>query len=524
MKIQRALISVSDKTGAAELARSLQELGVEIVSTGGTARLLAEAGIDAAEASDITQFPEMMGGRVKTLHPKIHGGILARRSDAEHLRQAESHGVPLIDLVVCNLYPFQETISAEGVSRADAVEMIDIGGPAMIRAAAKNHAHVAALTNPDQYPKALEEIRASGGLSEETRRRLALEAFRLTASYDEAVAEYLARSDDNADSSDSLSDSWAFPRLELLQTLRYGENPHQKAAFYRVAGQECPWAEMKQLSGPELSYNNILDADAAWAAVCDFKEPTCAIIKHTNPCGLASRNDLREAFRTAFLADPISAFGGVAAFNRPVDEPLAKAIRAATHPTSGQRLLLHMLIAPMIETAAAERLSRSKSLRILQLPPVNEPQTRCRSVEGAALVQEGDRLSDSEEGWTVATKREPTESEWDDLHFAWKCAKHVKSNAVVVAKNRALLGMGAGQPNRVHSAQIALTQAGLHADGAALASDALMPFLDTTAIGAARGVRAFIQPGGSVRDADSVAVADAVGAAMVFTGVRHFRH
>ena len=517
MNIKRALVSVSDKTGIVEFCRALQDLGVEILSTGGTARALAQAGIEHVEVSDYTGFPEMMDGRVKTLHPKTHGGILAIRGNPEHMRQAEAHGVRLIDLVVCNLYPFQKTVSVEGVSREEAVEMVDIGGPAMIRAAAKNHAHVAVLTDPAQYSESLEEMRQEGGISEAARRRYALAAFQLTANYDAAIAAYLGGEEPFLAQNISA-------QMERIQELRYGENPHQKAAFYRVKGQDSPWAQMKQLAGPELSYNNILDADAAWGAVRDFERPTCAVVKHTNPCGLASRDDMREAFRAAFAADPISAFGGIAAFNRTVDEPLAKTIRAAKHPTSGQRLLLHLLIAPEVEPSAAALLSRSKSLRILTLPLLEEAQVRYRSVEGAMLVQEGDGLNQTEADWKSAAQRVPTETEWADLRFAWKCAKHVKSNAIVVAKGETLLGMGAGQPNRVHSARIALAQAGLQAEGAVMASDALMPFLDTAAIGAAHGIRAFIQPGGSVRDKDSVAVADAVGAAMVFTGARHFRH
>ena len=519
--IRRALISVSDKTGAAELAQALADMDVHILSTGGTATLLREAGIDVQDVSDYTGFPEMMDGRVKTLHPKVHGGILALRDDPSHVEQAVANDVEFIDLVVSNLYPFRETIAKPGVTYADAIENVDIGGPTLIRASAKNHAHVAILTHPSQYDEAITELRESGGLSDETRQRLAVAAFEHTASYDAAISAYLSA---QVDESDSPFAPTVFVPLKRLQGLRYGENPHQNAAFYEVEGANSPWARMEQLAGAELSYNNILDADGAWSSVCEFDEPACAIIKHTNPCGLAVDDDLRAAFCKAFKADPISAFGGIVAFNRTVTDKMARTIRTTKHPTSGARLLLHIIMAPDYEPAAVERLSKSKSLRILKAPLTETPSVRYRSVEGGMLVQDADALVEDADAWACPTSRKPTAEELADLKFAWKCAKLIKSNAIVVAKDRTMLGMGAGQPNRVNSARLAVAQAGASAEGASLASDALVPFLDTIAVGLAAGVRSFVQPGGAVRDDESTATADGAGATMMHTGVRHFRH
>ncbi|MBT3269569.1 bifunctional phosphoribosylaminoimidazolecarboxamide formyltransferase/IMP cyclohydrolase [Candidatus Poribacteria bacterium] len=519
--IRRALISVSDKTGAADLARALSDMDVHILSTGGTATLLREAGVDVQDVSDYTGFPEMMDGRVKTLHPKIHGGILALRDDESHVAQAQANGVGFIDLVVSNLYPFRETIANPDVEYADAVENIDIGGPTLIRASAKNHAHVAILTDPSQYEETISALRQSGSLSDATRQKLAVAAFEHTAAYDGAIAAYLSAQVDEAESAFAPT---VFVPMKRLQGLRYGENPHQSAAFYEVEGTNSPWGRMEQLAGEELSYNNILDADGAWSSACEFDEPTCAIIKHTNPCGLAVDDDLKVAFRRAFLGDPISAFGGIVSFNRPVTDEIARAVRAAKHPTSGARLLLHIIMAPDYEPAAVERLSKSRSLRVLKLPLTEAPAARYRSVEGGMLVQDADALVEDGDAWTCATARKPTDDELADLKFAWKCAKLIKSNAIVVAKNRTMLGMGAGQPNRVNSARLAVAQAGAAAEGAALASDALVPFLDTIAVGLAHGVRAFVQPGGAVRDDESTATADGAGATMLHTGVRHFRH
>ncbi len=519
--IRRALISVSDKTGVAELARALADMDVHILSTGGTATLIRESGVDVQDVSDYTGFPEMMDGRVKTLHPKVHGGILALRDNEAHVSEAEANDVGFIDLVVSNLYPFRETIAKPDVAYEDAIENIDIGGPTLIRASAKNHAHVAILTEPSQYDATLAELRDSGGLSDDTRQRLAVAAFEHTASYDAAISAYLSGAVDDDDSDFAPT---VFVPMKRLQGLRYGENPHQNAAFYEVAGDGSPWARMEQHAGAELSYNNILDGDGAWSAVCEFDEPACAIIKHTNPCGLAVDEDLVAAFGRAFMGDPVSAFGGILTFNRRVTDKMARAIRTTKHPTSGDRLLLHIIMAPSYQPAAVERLSKSKSLRILQLPLTEAPAARYRSVEGGMLVQDADALAEDADAWTCATDRQPTDEELADLKFAWKCAKLIKSNAIVVAKNRTLLGMGAGQPNRVNSARLAVAQAGAAAEGAALASDALVPFLDTIAVGLAAGVRAFVQPGGAVRDDQSTAIANGAGATMLHTGVRHFRH
>jgi len=512
---------VSDKTGIVEFTRALADLSIEILSTGGTARTLKEAGIPVRDVSEYTGFPEMMDGRVKTLHPKIHGGILAIRDNALHAEQARQHEILYIDLVVVNLYPFQETVSRPDVSYTDAIENIDIGGPAMVRSAAKNHAYVGIVTHPSQYERVLQEIRATGELSESTRRALARAAFEHTAEYDSAIATYLSREED-------ASKSELAPRLALhlkrAQALRYGENPHQNGAFYHIVGVDSPWVHMEQLHGMELSYCNFLDADGAWSAANDFEEPTAVIVKHSTPCGLASDDDLVAAWRRAFLADPVSAFGGIVAFNRPVDDELAKAIRTTKHPTSGERLLLHIIIAPDFTPDARERLSKSRDLRILKMPSMRPPRWTYRSVSGAMLVQESDNPDPSQMGWTVVTKRAPTEQESADLRFAWKCVKHVKSNAIVICKNRTMVGMGAGQPNRVNSVRLALAQAGEAASGAVMASDAFFPFRDGVSLAVAHGISAFIHPGGSVRDSDSIAIADAAQAAMVLTGMRHFRH
>ncbi|MDA1191697.1 MAG: bifunctional phosphoribosylaminoimidazolecarboxamide formyltransferase/IMP cyclohydrolase [Candidatus Poribacteria bacterium] len=519
--MKRALISVSDKSGIVEFARQLAARGIDILSTGGTASLLRDNGVPVRDVSEATNFPEMMDGRVKTLHPAVHGGILALRDNPTHVAQAEAHRIGFIDLVVVNLYPFRETVAKPDVTYEHAIENIDIGGPTMVRSAAKNHAFVGVVTSPNQYDAVIAEIRDSGELSESTRKRLARDAFRHTATYDSAVARYLSAQEDEQPQRFAPFESlW----MDRLQTLRYGENPHQAAAFYRIADAPSVWAQMIQLNGKELSYNNILDADAAWGAACDFPDPTAVIVKHTNPCGLASDEDIIAAYKRAFRSDPLSAFGGIIAFNRPVDEALATAIRASKHPTSGDRLFVEIVMAPDFTDEAVERLSRSQNLRVLKLPLVDAYGARYRTVEGGMLIQEADAPDENAVEWNVATKREPTDQEWADLRFAWKCVKHVKSNAIVVAKNRTLLGMGAGQPNRVNSVRLALAQAGDDASGAAMASDALFPFLDSAALGVAHGITAFVQPGGAIRDADSIAVADAANATMVMTGTRHFRH
>jgi len=512
-----ALISVSDKRGVKELALGLAELGFDIYSTGGTQRYLLETGLPVHSISSLTGFPEILDGRVKTLHPFVHAGILARRERPEHMEELQRSQIPAIDLVCVNLYPFAETV-ARPHSLEEALEQIDIGGPALLRAAAKNFPSVIVLSDPDDYEPVLEMLR-EGGVPMAVRRRLAAKAFQHVAAYDSIVAQYLRGEEE------------PFPlqltvALEKVEDLRYGENPHQRAALYRILtpGLGSGVATARQLHGRELSYNNIMDADAAWQAVCDFQEPTVVIVKHANPCGLASRPHLAEAFQLAFQGDPISAFGGIVAVNRPVDLALAQAIREARHPTSGQRLFLEVIIAPDYEAEALLLLQKSPNLRILQVGSPPADRLTYRHVSGGLLVQEPDRYPDDRLEMKVVTQRAPTPEEMEDLLFAWKACKHVKSNAIVVAKEKALLGVGAGQPNRVQSVRLATEGAGPRAQGAVLASDAFFPFPDSVEEAARAGITAIVQPGGSVRDEEVIRAADHHGLAMVFTGVRHFRH
>jgi phosphoribosylaminoimidazolecarboxamide formyltransferase/IMP cyclohydrolase len=512
-----ALISVSDKRGVKGLALGLAELGFDIYSTGGTQRHLAETGLPVRSISSLTGFPEILDGRVKTLHPVVHGGILARRDLPQHMEELARNEIPPIDLVCVNLYPFVETASRPGVTLEEALEQIDIGGPTLLRAAAKNFPHVLVLVDPEDYEPVL-DLLAMGEVPLEVRRRLAAKAFQHVAAYDTAIAQYLRGEE-------------RFPEqltvaLRKALELRYGENPHQRAALYREErlGQGDGIVAARQLHGRELSYNNIMDADAAWAVVNEFAAPAVAIIKHANPCGLACREELAEAFRLAFEGDPISAFGGIVAVNRPVDVGLARAIREAKHPTSGQRLFLEVIVAPGYEEGALELLRKSPNLRILEAPAGAADPLTYRHVAGGLLVQEPDRYPDDEIRLQVVTRRAPTEEEVQDLRFAWKACKHVKSNAIVVARERVLWGVGAGQPNRVTSVALALEGAGERARGAVLASDAFFPFPDSVELAAEAGISAIIQPGGSVRDQEVIAAADARGLAMVFTGVRHFRH
>ncbi|MFN3371292.1 MAG: bifunctional phosphoribosylaminoimidazolecarboxamide formyltransferase/IMP cyclohydrolase [Sphingomonadaceae bacterium] len=519
--IRRALLSVSDKAGLVDFARALEAQGAELVSTGGTARALAEAGLPVREVSELTGFPEMMDGRVKTLHPKVHGGLLALRDDPAHQAAAQAHGIAPIDLVVVNLYPFEATV-AKGAPRDEIIENIDIGGPAMVRSAAKNHAHVAVVTDPADYPALAAELAASGGLSLATRRRLAAAAFQATAAYDAAIAGWFAFADQGE----------ALPaRLPLVLTrasvLRYGENPHQSAALYRAAGvaSGLPGAELVQ--GKPLSYNNIGDADGALALVSEFRDadPTVAIIKHANPCGVATAATLTQAYRAAKACDPVSAFGGIIALNRPLDGETAAAIT---------ELFTEVIIAPGADEAARAILSRKPNLRLLlcPLPDPARPGLVLKSVSGGVLVQSrDDRLVDE---LRVVTKRAPTEAEMADMLFAWTVAKHVKSNAIVYAKGGATAGIGAGQMSRLDSARIAAWKARDAAGqagwaeprtiGSAVASDAFFPFADGLIAAAEAGATAVIQPGGSVRDAEVIAEADARGLAMAFTGLRHFSH
>jgi phosphoribosylaminoimidazolecarboxamide formyltransferase/IMP cyclohydrolase len=516
----RAIIAPYDKTGAADLARGLLELGAEVYSTSGSRRHLAEAGLQVRSISELTGFPEILDGRVKTLHPAVHGGILARRDRPEHLRELAEHGLGLIDLVAVNLYPFVETVAQPDVTLEEALEQIDIGGPTMLRAAAKNFPHVLPLVDPADYGPVLETLRA-GEVPREQRRRLAAKAFQHVALYDTAIASYLR------DGEAGLPEAITFGLRKLFE-LRYGENPHQRAAFYADAGAARPAgvAAAEQLHGKQLSYVNILDADAAWNAACDFEQPAVAIVKHTNPCGLAAHPDIVEAYRRALAGDPISAFGGIIAVNRPVTGELAQAIRSSKHPTSGQRLFVEIIIAADFDKEALERLGKSRDLRILRAPLIERAAQgfEFRQVVGGMLVQTPDRVPDSDVELKVVTKRAPSEEELTDLRFAWKAVKHVKSNAIVLAKDGAIVGIGAGQPNRVNSVHLAVRAAGERAPGSALASDALFPFADNIELAAEGGVRAVVQPGGSLRDDEVIDACERLGVAMAFTGYRHFRH
>jgi phosphoribosylaminoimidazolecarboxamide formyltransferase/IMP cyclohydrolase len=514
--VKRALVSVTDKTGVAEFCQALvAEWGVEIVSTGGTAKVLEAAGVPVRAIDDLTGFPEMMDGRVKTLHPKVHGGLLARRDSAEHMAAAEAHGIGMIDLVVVNLYAFEATVAREGVTLEDAVENIDIGGPSMLRSAAKNFESVAVVTDPASYGEILDEMREYGGATTRaTRKRLATGVFRLTSAYDSAIWMYLSEYGKSV-----------FPeevrfRLEKVQDLRYGENPHQDAAFYRFTdGKEFTLARATQIQGKELSYNNILDTDSCWTAVREFGEPCCVIVKHTNPCGLAIADDLVTAYQRAYESDPISAYGGVMAFNRTVT---ADVIRAVFE----NKQFVEVMVAPDYDPEALELLDDKRNLRILKtggLRPVGG-HYESRAVEGGMLVQTSDAVSEDQSRFRVATIAKPTDAEMEQLLFAWKVAKSVKSNAIVLAKDFATIGVGAGQMNRVNSARIAVEAAGDKVRDSVCASDAFMPFPDTLEVCAEAGVTAFIQPGGSIRDDDVIAAANRLGVSMVFTGYRHFRH
>ncbi len=513
----RAIISVSDKAGVSDFARWLSQLGFEIFSTGGTKKALAEAQVPVKSVSEITGFPEILDGRVKTLHPMVHGGILAKRNLPSHMAELTQNKIETIDLIAVNLYPFVQTVSKEGTTLDEALENIDIGGPTMVRAAAKNFPSVIIVVDPADYSLVLEKLRA-GGVDLAERKRLAQKAFQHVASYDTAIAQYLRQD------AESFPDEMTIA-LKKRYGLRYGENPHQQAAFYSElsVGEKLAtgitWAE--QLWGKELSFNNILDADAAWGAVTDFAAPSVAIIKHTNSCGLASHDDIAEAYRRAFTGDSIAAFGGIVAANRRVTLSMAEAIKPVFY---------EIVIAPEYEAEALELLKRKKDLRILiaELPPgygKAEPgYLDFRRVKGGFLVQGSDSIPESNINLKTATKREPTKTEIEDLLFAWRVVKHIKSNAIVLVKDKTLLGMGAGQPSRIISAQIAKEKAGEKVAGSVLASDAMFPFSDVVEEAAAAGVTAIIQPGGSIRDEDSIKMADKHNIAMVFTGERHFRH
>ena len=506
----RAVISVSDKTGLGPFARTLAEQGVDIYSTGGTKKAIAEAGAPVKSISELTGFPEILDGRVKTLHPAVHGGILARRDVPDHMSQLESHGIGLIDMVVVNLYPFVETASRDGVDLTEALENVDIGGPTLVRASAKNFPHVLVVVDPRDYDAVAQRL-ADGTIDHELRKDLARKAFRHVALYDTAIADYLS------DGSDPFPDELTIG-MTKAQGLRYGENPHQQGAFYAGSmSRGGGIAGANQLWGKELSFNNIADADAAWGAASDFEGPAVAVIKHMNPCGLASHEDLTEAYKRALAGDPVSAFGGIVACNRKIDLATAEEV---------SKVFYEIVIAPLFEEEALALLKRRKNLRILEMGIGRSDSSSLdvKTVQGGYLVQTRDSGGDDPSTWQCVTKRSPTPEEMEDLAFAWKTAKHVKSNAIVLVKDMALVGMGAGQPNRVNSVHLALRAAEDKARGSVLASDAFFPFADNVQLAAGGGVVAAVQPGGSVRDQEVIDTADELGMAMVFTGVRHFKH
>jgi phosphoribosylaminoimidazolecarboxamide formyltransferase/IMP cyclohydrolase len=517
-KLRRALLSVSDKSGIAEFARALAALGVSLLSTGGTARLLEKEGIAVTEVSAHTGLPEMLDGRVKTLHPKIHGGILARRDSREHMQAIAAAGIAPIDLVVVNLYPFQATVADPDCRLEDAIQNIDIGGPAMLRSAAKNHAGVAVVVDPSDYAKVLEELRARGEVTAATRFVLARKAFAHTAAYDGAIANYLC-------SLDAEGRRGAYPgvlnlQFTKLQDMRYGENPHQSAAFYRDAQPVAGGiAGYRQLQGKELSYNNVADADAAWECVKSFAGPACVIVKHANPCGAATGATPAETYAKAFKTDPTSAFGGIIAFNRALDRDAAQAVA---------KQFAEVVIAPRVQADAQAEFARKTNLRVLEVPLAHGANAYdFKRVGGGLLVQSSDAQGLERAALKVVTKQQPTEAQLADLLFAWQVAKFVKSNAIVFARGGMTLGVGAGQMSRVDSARIAAIKAqhaGLALQGSAAASDAFFPFRDGLDALAEAGATAVIQPGGSLRDEEVIAAADERGIAMVFTGVRHFRH
>ncbi|AXG38276.1 bifunctional phosphoribosylaminoimidazolecarboxamide formyltransferase/IMP cyclohydrolase PurH [Enterococcus gilvus] len=508
----RALISVSDKTGIVEFTKGLIDAGIEIISTGGTKKVLDDAGLSTLSIDEVTGFPEMMDGRVKTLHPKIHGGLLGRRDLASHLEAMQAQDILPIDFVCVNLYPFKETISKADVTEAEAIENIDIGGPSMLRSAAKNFASVTVVVDPEDYSLVLAEMKSNQATTLETRKRLAAKVFRHTAAYDALIAEYLTNR------VEELEPEKMTLTYELKQTLRYGENSHQTAAFYQNARPvSYSIASAKQLHGKELSYNNIKDADAAIRIAREFSDPTVVALKHMNPCGIGSGRTIAEAYQFAYEADPTSIFGGILVANREIDVETAEEMH---------KLFLEIIIAPSFSKEAFDVLSSKKNLRLMTLDfsNTNSDQQEVVSVLGGLLVQEQDVVTEIPEEWEVATDRKPTDEELKALAFAWKAVKHVKSNAIVVANAHQTVGVGAGQMNRVGSVKIALEEAKGRMEGAVLASDAYFPMDDSVEYAAQHGIKAIVQPGGSIRDKDSIAMANKYGLAMVFTGVRHFKH
>jgi phosphoribosylaminoimidazolecarboxamide formyltransferase / IMP cyclohydrolase len=507
--IRRALLSVSDKEGIAEFARDLDELGVRLVSTGSTSRLLREAGLPVTEVAEVTGSPEMLDGRVKTLHPAVHAGILADMANREHVRELERYGIEPFDLVVVNLYPFERTVAAR-VGRDEAIEQIDIGGPTLLRAAAKNFRSVAVVARPSRYTDVVAALRGTGGTSLELRSVLAEEAFAHVAAYDAAIAAWFA--------------GWAGPKelppemtlgFARLRELRYGENPHQRAGLYRAVLSPGPLGGARVVQGKEMSFNNWLDAEAARAVVGSLGEPAAVIVKHHNPCGAAVADSLAEAYRGALASDPVSAFGGVVAFNREVDRDAAAAMA---------EVFTEVVVAPGFADEALAAFATRKNLRLVEAPGPISTAPEVRPIEGGALVQEADTVTEDRGEMKVATRREPEPGEWEDLLFAWRVAARVKSNAIVLAAGGATVGVGAGQMSRVDAVDIASRKAGERSRGSVMASDAFFPFRDGIDLAAQAGVRSVIQPGGSVRDDEVVAAADEHGMAMVLTGRRHFRH
>ena len=508
--IQRALISVTDKTGVAEFAQGLRNLGVEIISTGGTARVLEAAGVPVREVSELTGFPEMLDGRLKTIHPRVAGGVLAMRANPEHMQSLATHDIPLIDMVVVNLYQFEKVAARQGVPLSELIANIDIGGPTLIRAAAKNYQDVAVVVSPDDYPLILEELHErEGSLCEPTLWGLAKKAFALTAAYDRAISARLARV--GAEDESGLP-AFLDIRAPRALDLRYGENPHQKAALY--SNRQGGIGSAEQLQGKELSYNNLVDLDAAWQLIREFDRPAAAIIKHTNPCGCAEGATLAESYRRAFEADPVSAFGGVLAFNRAVDRETAEEI---------SKTFIEAIAAPGYDAAARELLAARKNLRLLAVSRAPE-ESLLKSISGGYLVQTPDTHRLERADCQVKTERAPTEDEWRALEFAWKVSKHVKSNAIVYARDGQTVSVGAGQMSRVDAVKVGAMKALLPLAGTVLASDAFFPFPDGVEEAAKHGITAVIQPGGSVGDEKVIAAANRLGLAMLFTGVRHFRH
>ena len=541
-KIKRALISVSDKSDIIEFARALRDFGVEIISTGGTGKILREAGINVLDVSDVTGFPEIMDGRVKTLHPRIHGALLALRDNVEHVAAMKAHGIEPIDMAVINLYPFEQTIKREGVTLKEAVEQIDIGGPAMIRSAAKNWEELAVVTSPDDYHAIVEELNGNGGaVTRSTRRRLAEQAFMRTATYDAIIFAYLKSLDQkqsakgtivfgsigssaeraNVDAPEFSMETFrgSLPNsaewtISKVANLRYGENPHQMAGLYQTASRHGV-ANAQLLSGKEMSFNNYVDADAAWQLVCDFEENACAIIKHTNPAGVGIGDSTEEAYRKALATDPVSAFGGIVAFNHPVDEFAARAVI---------EIFTEVIIAPDYEEAALAVLSTKKNLRVLRATAAPAEGLEYKQISGGMLVQTKDAHNLKREDLKVVSARQPTAEEIRALLFAWTVCKHTKSNAIVYAREDQTVGVGAGQMSRVDSVKLGAMRAQLPLNGSVLASDAFFPFRDGIDEAAKHGISAVIQPGGSVRDDEVITAANEHGLAMVFTGIRHFKH